>query len=41
MELIPRATEKTYGEQAKRTYVFQVPAGTSKQAAAKMVEEQF
>ena len=41
MELIPRATEKTYGEQAKRTYVFQVPADTSKQAAAKMVEEQF
>ena len=41
MELIPRATEKTYGQQAKRTYVFQVPEGTSKQAAAKMVEEQF
>ncbi len=41
MELIPRATEKTYGQQAQRTYVFQVPEGTSKQAAAKMVEEQF
>lgn len=41
MELIPRATEKTYLEQAQRTYVFQVPAGTSKQAAAKLVEDQF
>ena len=41
MELIPRATEKTYGEQTKRTYVFQVPEDASKQAVAKMVEDQF
>ena len=41
MEIFPRATEKTYREQAKRTYVFLVPEGTSKQAAAKLVAEQY
>ena len=41
MLVIPRATEKTYAEQAKRTYVFNVPEGGSKQAIAKAVEEQF
>ena len=37
----PRATEKTYLEQAKRTYVFPVKLSTSKQEVAKMVEETF
>lgn len=41
MLVIPRATEKTYAEQAKNTYVFNVPEGGSKQAIAKAVEEQF
>ena len=41
MLVIPRATEKTYAEQAKRTYVFNVPQSGSKQAIAKTVEEQF
>ena len=41
MLVIPRATEKSYAEQAKRTYVFNVPEGGSKQAIAKAVEEQF
>ena len=41
MLVIPRATEKTYAEQAKRTYVFNVPEGGSKQEIAKAVEEQF
>lgn len=41
MEIYPRATEKTYLEQTKRTYVFLVPSGASKQAAKKAVEEQF
>ncbi len=37
----PRATEKTYLEQAKRTYVFPVKLSTSKQEVVKMVEEAF
>ena len=41
MLVIPRATEKAYREQGKRTYVFYVPEGGSKQAIAKAVEEQF
>lgn len=41
MEIYPRATEKTYLEQAKRTYVFVVPEEASKQSAKKAVEEQF
>ena len=39
--LEPRATEKTYFEQAKRTYVFPVKRTTSKQEVAKMVEKEF
>lgn len=39
--LEPRATEKTYGEQTKRFYVFQVEKSMSKQAIAKMVEKEF
>ncbi|MBQ6394013.1 50S ribosomal protein L23 [Candidatus Saccharibacteria bacterium] len=41
MELIPRATEKTYLEQAKRTYAFIVPKSASKQAVAEAVAEEF
>ncbi len=37
----PRATEKTYFEQTKRTYVFPVKLSTSKQEVAKMVEESY
>ena len=37
----PRATEKTYLEQTKRTYVFPVKLSTSKQEVAKMVEKEF
>ena len=37
----PRATEKTYLEQAKRTYVFPVKLSTSKQEVAAMVEKEF
>lgn len=39
--LEPRATEKTYLEQTKRTYVFAVKCGMSKQEIAKMVEKEF
>ncbi len=39
--LEPRATEKTYGEQTKRVYVFPVDKAMSKQAIAKMVEGEF
>ena len=39
--LEPRATEKTYLEQTKRTYVFPVKRTTSKQEVAKMVEKEF
>lgn len=41
MEIYPRATEKTYLEQAKRTYVFVVPEDASKQSAKAAVEEQY
>ncbi|MBQ3352264.1 50S ribosomal protein L23 [Candidatus Saccharibacteria bacterium] len=41
MEVYPRATEKSYFEQAKRTYIFVIPEEASKQAAKKAVEEQF
>ncbi len=37
----PRATEKTYLEQAKRTYVFPIKLSTSKQEVIKMVEKEF
>ena len=39
--LEPRATEKTYGEQTKRVYVFPVERSMSKQAIAEMVEKEF
>ena len=39
--LEPRATEKTYLEQTKRTYVFPVKRDASKQEVAKMVEKEF
>lgn len=39
--LEPRATEKTYLEQTKRTYVFPVKLSTSKQEVKAMVEKEF
>lgn len=39
--LEPRATEKSYLEQTNRIYVFPVKRSASKQAIAKMVEEEF
>ena len=39
--LEPRATEKTYREQAKRTYAFVMKKSDTKQAIAKMVEKEF
>ncbi|MBO7131827.1 50S ribosomal protein L23 [Candidatus Saccharibacteria bacterium] len=39
--LEPRATEKSYLEQTNRIYVFPVEKSASKQAIAKMVEEEF
>ena len=39
--LEPRATEETYLEQTKRTYVFPVKKSMGKHAIAKMVEEEF
>ena len=37
----PRATEKTYAEQAKRTYVFAVKKNSSKQDVAKLISKEF
>ena len=37
----PIATEKAYHEQTKRTYMFNVPAGASKQAVAEQVANQY
>lgn len=37
----PRATEKTYREQTKRTYVFPVKNTTSKQEIVKLVTKEF
>ncbi len=37
----PRATEKTYAEQAKRTYVFAVKKDSSKQDVAKLISKEF
>ena len=37
----PRATEKSYAEQTKSTYVFSVPANTSKQSIKKTIEEEY
>lgn len=39
--LEPRATEKSYTEQTKRVYVFPVERSMSKQAIARLVEEEF
>lgn len=39
--LEPRATEKTYGEQTKRVYVFPVRRSMSKPAIAEMIEKEF
>ena len=39
--LEPRATEKTYRESSKRTYVFPVSLKTSKQEVKKQVEKEF
>lgn len=39
--LQPRATEKTYLEQAKRTYVFLITEETSKQAVKTRVEKDY
>ena len=39
--LEPRATEKTYFEQTKRTYVFPVKRTASKQEIAALVEKEF
>ncbi len=42
MEAIyPRATEKSYREQTKRTYMFVIPNDMSKQAVAEAVKAQF
>ena len=41
MLIRPIATEKAYHEQTKRGYMFVVPAGTSKQAVAEQVSEQY
>ena len=37
----PRATEKAYFEQTKRTYIFPVARSASKQEIAKLVEKEF
>ena len=37
----PIATEKAYREQTKRSYMFIVPAGASKQAVAKQIADQY
>lgn len=37
----PRATEKSYFEQAKHTYIFPVKKGMTKQAIAKLIEKDF
>ena len=39
--LVPRATEKTYFEQTRRTYAFFVKPSESKQEIAKKVADQF
>ena len=39
--LEPRATEKSYLEQTNRIYVFPVKKSMSKQAIARMVEDEF
>jgi large subunit ribosomal protein L23 len=39
--VIPRATEKAYGQSQKNIYVFTVPLGANKQEIASTVEAQF
>lgn len=39
--LEPRATEKTYREQVKRTYAFVVKKNDTKQSVAELVEKEF
>ena len=39
--LEPRATEKTYAESLKRTYVFPIKKDVTKQEIKKMVEKEF
>lgn len=39
--IVPRATEKTYGQQVLNTYVFMVPKDASKQAVAAEVARQY
>ncbi|MBO7657464.1 50S ribosomal protein L23 [Candidatus Saccharibacteria bacterium] len=39
--LEPRATEKTYAESFKRTYVFPIKKNVTKQEIAKQVEKEF
>lgn len=39
--LEPRATEKTYREQVKRTYAFVVKKNDTKQSVAEVVEKEF
>ena len=41
MIVIPRATEKAYNEQTKRTYIFNVPTDASKQAVAVAVAKEY
>ena len=41
MSLIPRATEKAYTEQTKRTYIFIVDRSASKQMVASEVAKEF
>lgn len=41
MIVIPRATEKAYNEQTKRTYIFNVPTDASKQSVAAAVSKEY
>jgi ribosomal protein L23 len=39
--IAPRATEKSYAEQTKNTYVFSVPLSASKQSIEKFIEKEY
>ena len=41
MIIRPIETEKAYGEETKRTYMFNVPQNASKQAIAEAVEKEY
>jgi len=41
INVIPRATEKAYGQSQQNVYVFNVPLSSSKQQIAEAVEAQF